>query len=161
VHTTYLVIDPGKRTGLVCASVSDDLPPNILWDLEMDFANLLDWYNYLTQWVGSSNHPVIICEDFVVRANEFVPDTASAMKKIAIVDLVCSKHDIPLFLPQAQARNAITNLTLKLSGYWSPGGKGDKREAMKHLLAYLVRSHHKPTLDALRSARPDTVVYTA
>lgn len=56
---------------------------------------------------------------------------------------------LTLEMPLPQARRAVTDAILESSGYWTVGGEGRARQALKHVLARCERKFHMPTMNQL------------
>jgi len=144
----YLAIDPGKTTGWVTGYTVDTQPLKVTRcdDLELTPENIRTEFD---QWYYQKSMPgkrQVLCESFISLPTEFYADANWSCQLIGCVRLLCAEYAVPVLHRVPKARTQITPQTLRDSGYWVKGGKDDKREAMKHLLAYLVEIKHRPTM---------------
>lgn len=146
----YLVIDPGKTTGWVEASIDHAYPgkPVLLRkceDSDVDPTTIMEKFgNWQTRTRGDNR--LVICEAFHSIPTEFYADANWSCQLIGCVRLLCALYRVPMIMQNPKARTQISNDTLQSSGYWRKGGKDDKREATKHLLAFLVAKRHMATV---------------
>ena len=149
-----LGIDPGKTTGIVECTLSDD---QSLWvDRSYEVSGFINQCSTLADWIAEEGIPgvdLVICERFVSRPNTFVADAESALKPIGVVEWYTQLYGIECHFPLPQERNSVSDKALKESDYWLTGQE-HARQALRHVLAYCVNTlRHKPTMLKLHPRR--------
>ena len=153
-----LGIDPGLETGWVWVDVPEDAPAVVTAQGE----DKVDWPfcvgEELEWWAESTSGTdrLVIIESWVPMDVEFGPDPNFACQPIGIVVWLCKLYNIPLVAQIPKLRHGVTDEILRASGYWLVGGRGHKRQALRHVLAYLQQPEHRhmPTVLKLHP-RPD------
>lgn len=151
-----LCIDPGATTG-IAELVVPTIGPAILRNsceipgtpaaLAQQF---LDWHRScgLTDLRYTQ---LIVIETWEYRHNQ-PTDARMACEPIGMVKMLAFIHRVPITAEQKPGfRSSIpdTKSELKPLGYWI-GGEGHARQALRHGLAYLIRTaHHLPTMEYL------------
>lgn len=151
-----LCVDPGKRMGVVELWLNDSkLPPIVIFQdevegtLERTLELFQAWFKETTEAGADPKNLLLVCEDWDSRDTAFSVDARLAVEPMAWLKLLAHQHGVQMITARPQQRLGMTDETIKAAGYWLKGGLGHKRSALRHGLAYLVRSNHIPTLEKL------------
>ena len=91
----------------------------------------------------------VVMEAWEFRHNDFAVDANYAAGPIGVVQWLCHDEGIDIVLQKPFKRSRVTDPQLKETGLWIRGGKGHARQALKHVLSYLLTQRDKATQEKL------------
>lgn len=148
-----LCVDPGKTMGIVELWLTDpQKPPVVMFSdevegtLERTLELFNAWFRETTNAGADTKYMLVVCEDWDSRDTAFSVDARLAVEPMAWLKLLAHQHGVPMVTARPQQRLGMSDERIREAGYWLIGGQGHKRSALRHGLAYLVRSNHVPTM---------------
>lgn len=87
-------------------------------------------------------------EGFTMRIAEANPNPLQTIGAMKLQE--CQEPHIPLIIPQPSQRNGVDMDGLRTLGLYRSGGHGHFREAIRHVVSWLIREGHKPTMMKLQ-----------
>lgn len=141
---TIVAVDPGKLSGYVKAEINDTTGElKILEYLELDQQSVcLKVEKDIEDGIES-----IVCEDFLITVETAKKkDTRYSLEIIGLLRFFCIKYGIPFTLQTPQrAKTFSDDQRLKDLNLYFKGGQGHYRDAMRHLVLYLVLQDWRPS----------------
>src|SRR5665647_325289 len=132
-----LGIDPGERTGVALVDVSTEQAPVLLMHEEV-YGGLS---GFSVWWEDRPDYDVLVCEDFLLRQGLHGVN----LEPVRIIAFL--EPYAPVMQPPAGRKKAVSDNALKRLGLYLPGEKQrNAREAVRHVVWFLKRTHHIPTL---------------
>lgn len=143
-----LWLDPGLATG-VCLFNSDTLKIEYSHIVEGGQPGFIQWYRSIGQGLAQDCE-VVGCESFELEEGTHGVDLTpveiiSWLKPIGVVDVWQRRN-------QRGKAKLISVAVLKRAGLYPARGElggGHQVAALQHLLAYLIRQRHRPTIQLL------------
>lgn len=147
---TVLGVDPGGKggeTGIVLIEFGADSPARLVdsWAVKDDVDGFVDWW---ARQVGTWDW--IVLEHFVNR-NVRGADLTPCFVEGAVRGLARQDWGGNVILSPAGGKNtAVPDAAMKRIGLYIPGGHHrDRNEAARHVLWWLKRKRHIPTIQAM------------
>ena len=143
-------IDPGKSTGVAFGTYSDTEPYRLVDAFQIP-GGMRGFYEWLTteHFTELDEDYVVVSEKFVLRSsNKFVAD----LEPVMIEGLMYALWGDRIAYQQRSDKALIGDRILKEHGLWQTGSQHgwvdgrDANDAIIHAIAYLFKTHHKPTL---------------
>lgn len=133
-----LGVDPGKRTGVALLEVSDDSTP-VLIAYEEVYGGVEGFEEW---WETHPAYDVLVVENYIPRGG--VPQ-GQAKYPLGIIGFLTQFG--PVLQPPAGRLRGASDGVLKRLGLYLPGERlRNVREAVRHVVWYLKKQGHMPTL---------------
>lgn len=148
-----VAVDPGKTTGMVCAS-------NLFSSSQVIQCFQVYSTQETVRRLDSYKPDVVILEQFRLLRNtaqQLSGQDMYASEVIGVVKDYCLSNSVELVMQQPQAKNTVSSKFLKALGLWEvTKGLPHARDAARHLVYYLLRSYAEEIAQLLASKRGET-----
>lgn len=149
-------IDPGLTTGIAWGWYEDDRPLSIDAASNFSVDEAIDVIR-----AGRHTWGRVVFERFVLSgANKFTADLSAKVVEGAVRAI----FDEKLIVWQLRADKAlISDKWQKDNGYWMTGKRAnwtdgrDVNDAIKHILVWLLRNNHRPTIEMINPREKNVV----
>lgn len=153
----YLAVDPGKVSGWSYVHVQDDRLPTLVTSGQTEnyYHGLIEQFTLNPAWangLGQFRLDAVLCEDFILRRGQaYTSDQTAPERGIGVMASCAALWDVPFTLITPAQNKKVTDAqieTLDLSG---PSGHANRhqRDATRLVVGHLIKSRHRPTLEAL------------
>jgi hypothetical protein len=143
VPVKLIVVDPGKASGVVCASITDGRWTGYTLDFEQT-GQLLE--------EQTPSCDAVVMETFRINANTAKKTQAPwSLELIGVGRYFASKCSVPFVLQTpADAKAFCTDHRLKQLELWRRGDTDHVRDALRHLVVFCARNLGSTWYDDLR-----------
>lgn len=141
---TIVAVDPGKLSGYVKAQINYSTGElKIIEYLELDQQSVC---LKVEKDIEDEDVSEIVCEDFIITVETAKKkETRYSLEIIGLIRFLCNKHGVYFTLQTPQrAKTFSDDQRLKDLDLYIKGGQGHHRDAMRHLVLYLVLHDWRP-----------------
>lgn len=148
----YLAVDPGKVSGWSYVHVEDDLLPVLVTSGQTE-----NYYHGLIEhFIRDRKCPIpvseVLCEDFILRRGQaYTSDQTAPERGIGVMASCAALWGVPFTLITPAQNKKVTDAQIETLGLSGPPGHANRhqRDATRLVVGHLIKSRHRPTLEAL------------